>query len=301
MEWLNYHHLYYFWTIAREGGISRAAKQLRLAQPTLSGQLRMLEDAIGQRLFDRVGTRLVLTDVGRTAYRYADELFTIGRELQDALKGRLLGRALRFAVGVADVVPKQVAFRLLEPALHIPQSIRLVCTEDRSDRLVERLVTHELDLVLSDGPAVGSGSARLFSHPLGQSGFSFFAAARQATVLRRRFPRSLDQRPFLMPPVGTNARRVLEQWFVARQLRPRVVGEFDDSALVSVFGAAGLGAFAAPSVIEPQLLRQGAVKVIGRVPELRESFFAITAERRLQHPGVTAVTESGARDLFGGK
>jgi LysR family transcriptional activator of nhaA len=301
MEWLNYHHLYYFWTIAREGGISRAAKQLRLAQPTLSGQLRMLEEAIGQRLFDRVGTRLVLTDVGRTAYRYADELFTIGRELQDALKGRLLGRALRFAVGVADVVPKQVAFRLLEPALHIPQSIRLVCTEDRSDRLVERLATHELDLVLSDGPAVGSGSARLFSHPLGQSGFSFFAAARQATVLRRRFPRSLDQCPFLMPPVGTNARRVLEQWFVARQLRPRVVGEFDDSALVSVFGAAGLGAFAAPSVIEPQLLRQGAMKVIGRVPELRESFFAITAERRLQHPGVTAVTESGARDLFGGK
>jgi LysR family transcriptional activator of nhaA len=301
MEWLNYHHLYYFWTIASEGGISRAAKRLRLAQPTLSGQLRMLEDTIGQRLFDRVGTRLVLTDVGRTAFRYADELFTIGRELQDALKGRLLGRALRFAVGVADVVPKQVAYRLLEPALRIPQSIRLICTEDRSDQLVECLATHELDLVLSDGPAVGSGTARLFSYPLGQSGFSFFAAARQAPALRRRFPRSLDQQPFLMPPVGTNARRVLEQWFVASQLRPRIVGEFDDSALVWVFGTAGAGAFAAPSVIEAQLVRQGAVKVIGRVPELRESFFAITAERRLKHPGVTAVTESGARDLFGAK
>jgi LysR family transcriptional activator of nhaA len=299
MEWLNYHHLYYFWTIAREGGISRAAKLLRLAQPTVSGQLRLLEDAIGQRLFDRVGTRLVLTDVGHTAFRYADELFTIGRELQDALKGRLLGRALRFSVGIADVVPKQVAYRLLEPALRIPQSVRLICTEDRSDRLVERLAVHDLDLVLSDAPAVGSGTARLFSHALGQSGYSFFAAARQAPALRRRFPRSLDGHPFLMPPVGTNARRVLEQWFVDRRLRPRIVGEFDDSALVGVFGTAGAGAFAAPSVIEAPLVQQGALKVIGRVRELRESFYAITAERRLEHPAVTAVTGSGARDLFG--
>jgi LysR family transcriptional regulator, transcriptional activator of nhaA len=299
MAWMNYHHLFYFWTIATEGGISKAAKVLRLAQPTISGQLRLFEETLGERLFDRVGRRLVLTDVGRMTFRYADEIFGIGRELQDALQGRFQGRPLRFAVGIADVVPKWVAYRLLEPALRIPERIRLICTEDRSERLVERLSTHELDLVLSDAPVVSSGTTRLFSHPLGQSGFSFLAAARKAPALRKRFPRSLHEQPFLMPPTGTNARRVLEQWFVARNLRPLIIGEFDDSALVTVFGAAGVGAFAAPTVIENELIRQAGVKVIGRVEELRESFYAITAERRLKHPAVVAVSQSGARDLFG--
>jgi LysR family transcriptional activator of nhaA len=301
MAWMNYHHLLYFWTIATEGGISKAAKVLRLAQPTISGQLRMFEETLGERLFDRVGRRLVLTDVGRMTFRYADELFAIGRELQEALQGRFEGRPLRFAVGIADVVPKWVAYRLLEPALHIRERVRLICTEDRSERLIDRLVSHELDLVLSDGPVVSSGTTRLFSHALGQSGFSFLAAARHAPALRKRFPKSLNDQPFLMPPTGTNARRVLEQWFVDRNLRPIIVGEFDDSALVSVFGAAGVGAYAAPTVIENELVRQSGVKVIGRVEELRESFFAITAERRLKNPAVVAVSEAGARDLFGRK
>jgi LysR family transcriptional activator of nhaA len=301
MEWMNYHHLLYFWTIVNEGGISKAAKVLRLAQPTVSGQLRMFEEALGERLFERVGRRLVLTDVGRLTFRYADELFTIGRELQDALKGRFKGRPLRFAVGIADVVPKLVAYRLLEPALRIPESIRLICTEDRSDRLVDRLITHELDLVLSDTPVLASGAKQVFSHHLGQSGFSFFAAADQAPALRRKFPRSLHEQPFLLPPTGTNARRVLEQWFVARKITPRIVGEFDDSALVTVFGTAGIGAFAAPTVIEPQLVRPAGLKVIGRVEELQESFYAITAERRLEHPAAVAVSQAGARDLFGGR
>lgn len=301
MAWMNYHHLLYFWTIATEGGISKAAKVLRLAQPTVSGQLRLFEDTLGQRLFHRVGRRLVLTDVGRMTFRYADELFAIGRELQDALQGRFEGRPLRFAVGIADVVPKWVAHRLLEPALHIRERIRLICVEDRSDRLVDRLAAHELDLVLSDGPVVSTGTTRLFSHPLGQSGFSFLAAAGSAPALRRRFPRSLHEQPFLLPPTGTNARRVLEQWFVARDLRPLIRAEFDDSALCTVFGAAGVGAFAAPTVIEKELVRQAGVKVIGRVEELRESFYAITAERRLKHPAVVAVSEAGARDLFGAR
>jgi LysR family transcriptional regulator, transcriptional activator of nhaA len=299
MEWMNYHHLFYFWTVVKEGGISKAARALRLAQPTVSGQLRLFEDTIGERLFDRVGRQLVLTDVGRVAFRYADELFAIGRELQDALKGRYAGRTLRFAVGVADVVPKLVAFRLLEPALRMPETIRLVCHEDRGDRLVERLATHELDLVLSDAPVISDGSVRLFSHSLGQSGFSFFAAARQAPMLRRRFPRCLDEYPFLLPAAGTNARRSLEQWFVARDIRPRVVGEFDDSALVSVFGAANVGIFAAPTVIESELVRHDRVKVIGRVADLHERFYAISAERRLKHPAVVAVSEAARRDLFG--
>jgi LysR family transcriptional activator of nhaA len=301
MEWMNYHHLLYFWTIVNEGGISKAAKVLRLAQPTVSGQLRMFEEALGERLFERVGRRLVLTDVGRLTFRYADELFTIGRELQDALKGRFKGRPLRFAVGIADVVPKLVAYRLLEPALRIPESIRLICTEDRSDRLVDRLISHELDLVLSDTPVLASGAKQVFSHHLGQSGFSFFAAADQAPALRRKFPRSLHEQPFLLPPTGTNARRVLEQWFVARKITPRIVGEFDDSALVTVFGTAGIGAFAAPTVIEPQLVQPAGLKVIGRVEELQESFYAITAERRLEHPAAVAVSQAGARDLFGGR
>jgi LysR family transcriptional activator of nhaA len=232
-------------------------------------------------------------------FRYADEIFSIGRELQDALQGRFEGRPLRFAVGIADVVPKWVAHRLLEPALRISARIRLICTEDRSERLIDRLQTHELDLVLSDGPAVSTGTTRLFSHALGQSGFSFLAAPRSATELRRRFPRSLHEHPFLMPPPGTNARRVLEQWFVARKLRPVIAGEFDDSALVAVFGAAGVGVFAAPTVIERELVKQAGVRVIGRVAELRESYYAITAERRLEHPAVVAVSEAGARDLFG--
>jgi LysR family transcriptional regulator, transcriptional activator of nhaA len=299
IEWMNYHHLLYFWTIVKEGGISKAAKALRLAQPTISGQLRMFEHALGEQLFERVGRQLVLTDVGRLTFRYADELFAIGRELQDALKGRFQGRPIRFAVGIADVVPKLVAYRLLEPALRIPEPVRLICTEDSSDRLVDRLLTHELDLVLSDTPVVATSARRLFSHSLGRSGVSFFAAAPIAPTLRRRFPKSLHDQPFLLPPTGTNTRRVLEQWFTSRNLSPRIAGEFDDSALATVFGSAGIGAFAAPTVIERELVRQGPLKVIGRVDELEESYYAITAERRLKHPAVVAVTESGARDLFG--
>jgi LysR family transcriptional activator of nhaA len=298
MDWMNYHHLFYFWTVAKEGGISKAAKALRLAQPTVSGQLKLFEDVLGQRLFDRVGRRLVLTDVGTLTFRYAEEIFGIGRELQDALKGRFEGRALRFVVGLADVVPKLVAFRLLEPALRIPETIRLVCHEDRSDRLVPRLRTHELDLVLSDAPVMSEGPIRLFSHPLGHSGLSFFAKAQQARALRRRFPGCLEGHPFLMPAAGTNARRVLEQWFADRHLRPRIVGEFDDSALVSVFGRAGIGVFAAPTVIESDLVSQEGLAVIGRVPELQERFYAISAQRRLAHPAVMAVSEAARREIF---
>lgn len=298
MEWMNYHHLLYFWTVAREGGVSRAAKTLRLSQPTVSGQIRALEDTIGQRLFERVGRRLVLSEVGRMVYAYADEIFTVGRELQEALKGRPSGRPMRFVVGVGNVVPKLVAYRLLEPALQIAEPLQLVCHEDDADRLLARLATHELDIVIADAPANPLVNVRVFNHLLGECGVSFFATPRRARALRRGFPRSLDGVPFLMPATGTSLRRALDQWLEASGARPRLVGQFDDSALMKAFGEADVGVFVAPSVIEREVCRQHRVAVFGRVTEPWERFYAISAERRLKHPAVVAVSEAARRELF---
>jgi LysR family transcriptional activator of nhaA len=298
LEWLNYHHLLYFWVVAREGSIARATRQLRLAQPTISGQIRTLEAQLGEKLFQRQGRRLVLTEVGRVAFRYADEIFGLGRELMDTVKGRPTGQPVRFSVGVADVVPKLIAHRLLEPALALPDRVRIVCLEDRTDRLLAELALHALDLVISDAPIGPHVNVRAFNHLLGECGVSFFAAPKRAAALRRRFPHSLDGAPMLVPSEGATLRRSLDQWLEAAGLRPRVVAEFDDSALLKAFAQAGHGVFAGASAIEGEICAQYGVRVVGRVDALRERFYAISVERKLKHPAVLAITEAARSALF---
>jgi LysR family transcriptional activator of nhaA len=299
MEWLNYHHLLYFWTVVREGGVSRAAEKLRLAQPTVSAQVRLLEDTLGDKLFERQGRRLVLTDVGRLVYRYADEIFGIGRELLEALKGRpSAGRPLPLSVGVANAVPKLIVHRLLLPAVSGGQAIRLVCREDSPEALLAGLATHTLDVVITDVPAPSHVRVKVFSHLLGESDTSFFAAGTLATKLRRRFPRSLNDAPLLLPTPHTALRRALDQWFDAEDLHPRIVGEFDDSALMKAFGQAGAAAFPASTAIAQEVIRQYRVRPVGRARPVRERYYAISVERRLKHPGVLAITTAAKRDVF---
>lgn len=297
MDWLNYHHLLYFWTVAREGSIARASEVLMLAPPTISGQIKDLELSLGEQLFARSGRRLVLTDVGKLVYRYADEIFTVGRELVDTLKGRPTGRPVRFVVGIADVVPKLIAHRLLRTTLSL-DNVRLICRENTSDVLLAELAVHGLDLVLSDSPIGAGVKVRAFSHLLGESGVSICAAPRLAKSLRRRFPRSLDGAPFLLPTEGAALRRSLEQWFDREEIRPHVVGEFDDSALLAVFGQAGEGAFAVPTAVEDDARRSYGVRVVKRLPGLHERFYAITIERKVKHPAVVALSRAAKTDLF---
>jgi len=299
MERLNYHHLLYFWMVAREGTVARAATQLRLAQPTLSGQVHALEDALGEKLFERAGRGLRLTEMGKVVYRYADEIFALGRELAGSVKGRPSGRPLRLAVGVSDAMPKLVAYRLIEPALALPQSVRLVVHEQSTERLLAALALHELDVVLTDRVAPPGVSVRAFNHLLGDCGVTLFAAPRVAARYRRGFPRGLDGAPFLLPGETSTLRRGLEQWFEKQRIQPRIVGEFDDSTLIKVFGQAGKGVFAAPSIIESSVRRQYGVSIVGRLERVREHFYAVSAERRIKHPAVVAITESARRELFG--
>ena len=301
MEWLNYHHLLYFWTVAREGSIARASATLRLAQPTISAQLRTLEEHLGEKLFDRRGRGLVLTETGRVAFRYADEIFSLGRELLDVVKGRSPGRLLHLRVGISDVVPKLVAHRLLEPAMRLAEAVRIVCHEDHLEALLARLALHELDLVISDAPIGPHVKVRGFSHALGECGVHVFGAPKLAAARRRGFPGSLDGAPMLLPTEGSALRRSLDAWFEQRGIRPLVVGEFEDSALLKTFGSQGAGLFAGPSAIDREICAQYAVKVVGPLEGVTERFYAISAERRLTHPAVRAITETARGELFAAK
>jgi LysR family transcriptional activator of nhaA len=296
---LNYHHLFYFWTVAREGGITRATRKLHLTQPTISAQLRTLEESLGEKLFTRSGRRLVLTEMGQVVFRYAEEIFTLGRELQDVLEGRPTGRPIRLTVGIADQVPKLLAHRLLAPALSHPQPLRLVCREGKLDRLFAELATHSLDLVLSDAPLTAEMKVRAFNHLLGETDVAVFGIAPLAEKYRRHFPRSLDGAPFLLPVEGTSLRRSMEAWFDGEGIHPEVVGEFSDSALLKVFGMGGVGVFPAPVAIADDLRRRYEVKTIGTLEGVREAYYAITIERRLRHAAVVAISEAARHGLFG--
>lgn len=295
--WLNYHHLLYFHATVREGSITAAAKKLRLAQPTLSGQIKLLEDMLGEPLFERRGRGLELTEAGRTVFHYADEIFGLGQELLQAVHGRPTGQPLRFHVGVVDTLAKLAVYRLLEPVLALPGGVRLDVSEGSVVQLLGELAAHRLDLVLTDAPLPAGSGIRAFSHALGESGVSFYAAPAQAAVLRPEFPASLDGTPMLLPNVHCALRRGLDEWFDRHRLRPHIVGEFADMALLKAFGHAGAGCFAAPTALEEDVQRQYGVEVIGRAEEVRERYWAISSERRIRHPAVGAVV-SGARARF---
>lgn len=298
MAWLNYHHLLYFWTVFREGGVTEAAKKLRLATPTISLQLRALEESLGEKLFEKRGRRLALTEMGHVVFRYADEIFALGRELQDAVRTRTTVRPARLFVGVANAVPKLVAYRVLESALRLEPRVELAVVEDRPERLMAELASYALDVVLTDAQ-LHAPSVRAYHHPLGESPVGIFAAKRLAARFRRGFPKSLDGAPFLVPTLHSSLRRALDAWFERSQVRPAFVGEFDDMALLTVFGEQGEGLFAAPTVIADDLRARHGASLVGEADGVRERFFAITLERRIQNAAVAALTSAARTRLFG--
>jgi LysR family transcriptional activator of nhaA len=300
MEWMNYHHLLYFWAVARYGSVVRASAELRLAQPTISGQIRRLEEVLGEKLFDRVGRNLVLTDVGRTTFRYADEIFSLGQDLMSTLKGRPSDRPLRLTVGVADSLPKVLVQRLLEPAFHIGHPIQLICREDRVvEDFMAALAGQELDLVLADRPLGPGIKVHAFNHLLGECGTTFLAKSKLARSCRTGFPRSLNGIPVLLPASHVTIRRALDQWFSAAQVRPTVVAEFDDSALMYAFGEEGKGVFPTPTVFEAEFRRLYKVETVGHDKTLRQHFYAISVDRRVQHPAVAAIITAARKEVFG--
>lgn len=298
MEWLNYHHLLYFWTVVKEGGVAQAAKALRLAPPTISGQVRALEESLELTLFDRVGRKLQVTEDGRVVFRYADEIFNLGRELLDTVKGRPTGRPLQLRVGISDVLPKLVCHDLLMPALRLPEPVQIICHGDKTERLLAELAVQGLDLVLSDVPVGGNIKVRAFNHLLGECGLTFFATPNLARKYRRGFPHSLDGAPLLVPTEDSLVRRSLDHWFESIGVRPRVVAEFDDSGLLKSFGQGGEGIFSVPSVVEAGVRKQYGVQVVGRTDQVVERFYAITVERRIKHPAAVAISESAKQNLF---
>jgi LysR family transcriptional activator of nhaA len=298
MAWLNYHHLLYFWTVAREGTITRACTQLHLTQPTISGQLRLFQKTLGTRLFDRAGRNLVLTPTGRIVFRYADEIFSLGKQLQDTVSGRPPGTPLRLLVGVADTVPKEIAYRLLAPVLGLPEPVQVVCDQGKFDQLMAQLSVNALDVVLADAPIAPGTKIRAFNHLLGECGVSFWGTEQLAKIYRRGFPASLSGAPLLLPPENTVLRRSLEQWFDDQQIRPQVRGEFADPGLLKVFGRYGAGIFAVRRAVEKETRRQYRVRLVGRVESIRERFYAISVERKLKHPAVVAITEAARAQLF---
>jgi LysR family transcriptional regulator, transcriptional activator of nhaA len=298
MEWLNYHHLYYFWRVARAGGVTQAAQELNVSSPAVSAQLRELQESLGERLFVRSGRRLALTEMGRIVYDYAEDIFSLGRELLDTVRNRPVGRPIRIDIGVADVLPKMIAQWLIDPALHLRESVRIVCREASSDQLVARLASLELDVVLSDSPADPSRTIRAYNHPLGESGIAFVGIGAVMKQVKGPFPKCLSGIPMLLPTDNTALRRDLDYWFERKNIHPIVLGEFEDYALLRAFAQSGSAVFPVPSVFVRELRKQDRIVRIGSTQEVKLRFFAISAERKIKHPAVVAICESARRQLF---
>ncbi len=300
MEWLNYHHLLYFWTVAQEGSISAASKRLSLAPSTVSGQIGLLEESFERKLFKRSGRNLVLTEFGSHVVRYADEIFTTGRELMDFVHGRPVVGPIRFDVGVTEVVPKLIVRRLIEPVLGHETGVHLMMREGHTDELLGDLALHHLDVVITDAPTGPDARIKAFNHLLGESPIALFATPEIAVGLRPDFPASLDGARILLPTTGTVLRRQLDHFFDRRDLHPRIVGEFQDMAQLKSFGEHGLGAFAAPDVIGEEIIYQHRVERIGVFERIKEKYYAVSVERKLKHPSVVALYDSARAGLFGG-
>ncbi|MPW30655.1 transcriptional activator NhaR [Agarivorans sp. B2Z047] len=289
---INYKHLHYFWVAAKQGGIARASELLHITPQTISGQISLLEQHFGSALFSKVGRNLELTETGRLALSYADEIFTLGDELEDSLRQGSAERPQLLKVGIAEVVPKTIAYRLLEPAYNMGEPLRMLCKENTLESLLAELALNRLDLVLADGPVPPGLGVRGFNHALGESGVSFVASPSIAKSLQVNFPACLDGAPLLIPSEINLMHVRLLQWFDKQNIHPQIMGEFDDSALMKTFGQAGVGAFIVPTAIADEVVNQYGVELIGSIQDVREQFFAITAERRIANPAVVAITES---------
>ena len=299
MAALNFKHLRYFWMVAKTGSIARAAEQLHLTPQSISGQLSEFSQALGAELFRRSGRNLELTDSGRRILSYAEEIFTIGDELLDVLHDQKAKKTLPFRVGIADSLSKSVAYRLVEPALKLDEPVRLVCREGRLASLLAELAIHRLDMIIADRPMPGNLNVRGYSHLLGESGMTVFGARPLADALPGGFPALLDNAPFLLPGEDAAIRPKLIHWLEANELRPHIVGEFDDSALIKAFGQAGAGLFVAPTAIVDHVCEQYKVVAIGRIDTVVEQLYAITTERRLTHPAIVAISKVAREDVFG--
>ena len=295
---LNYKHLHYFLNVARAGGVIRAAERLHLTPQTLSGQITQFEERLGVALFRRAGRRLELTEAGKLAQSYAEEIFQNGAELEELLRNGGKERFITFRVGIADVVPKFIAHRLLAPVLELPEAVRLVCQEDRLDRLLADLAIHRLDMVLADRPMPPGTDIKGYSHPLGESALAFMVAPALAARLTGDFPACLDGAPLLLPGRDSALHGALPRWLERQGRHMRIVGEFDDSALMKAFGEAGAGVFPAPAASVTDVRAHYKVVSLGETEDLRERFFLISAERRLTHPAARAVSELARAGLF---
>ena len=297
---MNFKHLHYFWVTAKAGGIMRAGEQLHTTPQTLSGQIKLLEDWLGRKLFRKNGRNLELTEDGHLALGYADQIFALGTELETAIRQAHGGkRALDFKVGVADSVTKSIAYRLLEPALAIADPVRLICHEGKFPDLLAQLALNRLDLVIADEPMSKRLNVKAFNHSLGSASMSFFCAPALKSQLKGKFPQCLNDFPLLIPGAHASVRQQLEGWLARHQIQPRIIGEFDDGALMNAFGRQGRGAFMAPTVMEQDTIAQFGVEVIGRSTELVDEFYAVSVERRITHPCVVAITDAARGELFG--
>jgi len=301
MRHLNYNHLQYFWAVAREGSITKASESLHLTPQTISGQLKLLDDAVGQPLFNRVGRRLVLSDMGQVVYEYAEEIFSVGAELASVVRGNHMSGPTTLGVGIVSSMPKLIAERIVAPAMMAEKPVRVRCHESSLEQLLSELAVHKLDIVLSDQRVPDGLGLKAFNHRLGESGMSFFAQRRLAKRYRAKFPESLNNVPMLLPSQHSALRRRLDDWFENHELSPRIIGEFDDSALLKAFGEAGAGLFAAPTVIEEEIGRMYRMAVVGRTEDIKEHYYAISAERRLKHPSVVLISDTARVDLFGSR
>lgn len=295
---MNYKHLHYFWVVAKSGSIARASEKLHITPQTISGQLSLLEENLHESLFSRVGRNLELTETGRLVLSYAEEIFSLGGELEEMLHNLPEDRPLVFKVGITDVIPKSIAYRLLAPALQLPEPVRIICREGSINSLLAELAIHKVDLVIADGPIPSSINVRGFNHPLGDCGITFFASPLLARKLGNNFPHSLNAMPLLLPGEMTVVRNHLIEWLDGQHIYPHIAGEFDDSALMKEFGQTGTGVFIAPTPIAEEVKKQYGVTVIGQTDEIREQFYAISVERKISHPAVTVITETAREWLF---
>ena len=298
MEWINYHHLLYFWSVVRTGSVAKASEELRLAPPTISMQIRKLEESLGERLLARSGRGVRPTEVGQVVFTYAEDIFALGKEMVDTVKGRPTGHPLNVIVGIADVVPKEISHALIRPALLLREQVKITCREDNQEHLLAELAIQELDVVLSDTPIGPPAKIRAYNHLLGECGTTFFATPDLARKYSKNFPKVLNVAPLLVPADNTNMRRALDQWFDLIQVRPLVAGEFEDFALLRQFGESGMGLFAAPTVLESEFRKERKLKIIGRAESVRNRYYAISVERKLKHPAVVAICETARHELF---
>jgi len=298
VEFLNYHHLRYFWVVAREGSLRKAAEKMRVSPPTISAQLAALEGVLGEKLFRRSPRGLNLTETGQQAYSYAKEIFSLGEEFVQSIKQRPTARPLRVHIGIADTLPRLLSHQLVKPVFSLSQPIQAACLEGKTAELLAQLAVYRLDIVLANEPAPTSLHVKVFNHRLGECGVTFCAALALASRLRRGFPQSLHEAPVLLP-TASPLRRSLENWFHLRRVRPRLIAEYDDPTLMKVAAMDGLGFFGLPSLAAPEAVTRYAFQVIGQAPQCREQFYAISAERKLTHPAVLAITSSARTQLFG--